>query len=145
MSTQYTPSRPVIQVSHLPSLAFEHWRELPAIPALYFVVNADLEIVYIGEAGNLQSRWKTHHRAPQMERGGYRIHWKVMPDQARRLEGEKWCINHFRPAWNGSRIPVSSMKRVMAYVNDVAAYRGVDPRELVCQILCDWAYGREGK
>ena len=143
MSDQYTPARPIVQVAHLPSMALEHRRDFPEIPAIYFVVNAQFAIVYIGEAANLRARWKTHHRTAQLDQAGYRIHWKEIADERRRKEGEQWCIKHFHPTLNRTSIPVPAMKRVMSYVNDVAAYRGVDPRALVCEILSDWAYGRK--
>lgn len=145
MSTQYTPSKVSVQIGHLPSLAFEHRRELPEIPALYFVLDGQMRIMYIGQTGNLRDRWKSHHRALQMGSGGYRIHWNMITDEQQRLEGERQSIKLFRPPWNRSEVPVDELKRVEAYINDVARYMEIDPRVLVCRILTEWAYNRGEK
>lgn len=133
----------IAQISLLPSLAFEHRYDLPPVPALYFTLNDRREIVCIGETENLRTRWKSHHRARQMATGGYRIHWREMPDADTRALAEREAIAYFRPTWNRTEVPVSEMKRVEAYINDVARYMEIDPRELVCKILMEWAYSRQ--
>lgn len=143
MSDQYTPVTPTIQVNHFPSIAFEDRRDLPTIPALYFVLDSKRTVVYIGQTGNLRDRWKSHHRALQMDRGGYRIHWRFAPDEAKRRHYEARCIEHFRPTWNRSEVPVNDLKRVMAYISDVARYMEIDRDELLARILTDWAYNRK--
>lgn len=143
MSDQYTPVHPAVQVGHFPSMAFEDRRELPITPALYFVVDGKRDIVYIGQTANLRERWKSHHRAIQMDRGSYRIHWRVVPDEALRKQYEARCIEQFRPAWNRSEVPVNDLKRVMAYITDVARYMEIDRDELLARILTDWAYNRK--
>jgi excinuclease UvrABC nuclease subunit len=123
-------------------LSFEHRRDLPAIPALYFVLNERLDVLYIGQTGNLRDRWKSHHRAQQMVGGQCRIHWRAMPDEAERLAAERQCIAYFRPPWNQREVPVTDFKQVEAYLTNVARYMGIDPRQLVCQILTVWANNR---
>lgn len=44
-------------------------------------------------------------------------------------------------------IPLADLpmdERVEAYINEVARYMEVNPRELVCKILTEWAYNRAG-
>ena len=142
MSVQYTPSQLSLQIAKLPSLAFEHRRDLPPIPALYFVLDIQVNILYIGQTANLRDRWKSHHRAPQMDSTTYRIHWREIADEGQRADAERQSIAFFRPPWNRSEIPVAEMKRVEAYINDVARYMEIDPRDLVCRILSEWAYNR---
>lgn len=132
-----------VQVSHLPSMAFEYRKDLPPVPALYFVVDGQLNIAYIGQTANLRDRWKQHHRGLQMERGSYRIHWREVADEQQRLDFERQAIKYFRPPWNRSEVPVADMKRVTAYINDVARYMEIDPRDLVARILTEWAYNRK--
>lgn len=132
----------IAKISLLPSLAFEHRGDLPPIPALYFALNEQRMIVYIGETENLRSRWRSHHRARQMAQGNYRIHWIEMPDADARSSAEREAIAYFRPLWNRTEIPVADMKRVETYINDVARYMEIDPRELVSKILMEWAYNR---
>lgn len=133
-----------IKISLLPSVAFEHRQDLPAISAVYFVLDAPRTIVYIGEASDLQARWagKTHHRAPQMRGGGYRIHWQAVAEEARK-QVEKDAIAYFQPLWNRTEIPADEMKEIIRYIHNVARHRGMDPRDLHCQILKDWAYNRK--
>jgi len=123
-------------------MAYEHRRDLPTVPAVYFVVDPQLNITYIGQTTNLCERWKGHHRSLQMERGGYRIHWKEVESEQQRLVYEREAIKYFRPAWNRSEVPVTDLKRVEAYINDVARYMEIDPRDLVARILTEWAYNR---
>lgn len=51
------------QISVFSSLAFEHRADLPAIPAVYFVLNEHRNVMYVGTTENLRMRWKAHHRA----------------------------------------------------------------------------------
>ncbi len=44
----------------LPSLPLESRRSLPDISALYFVLDEDDELLYIGRANNLVKRWRGH-------------------------------------------------------------------------------------
>jgi hypothetical protein len=131
-----------VQISLYPSLAFADRSDLPPVPALYFVLSDRREVVYIGQTANLRERWKSHHRARQMTLGAYRVHWKEIADEDQRLAAEKAAIEYFRPLWNRTEVPVADIKRVEAYINDVARYMEIDPRELVCKILMEWAYGR---
>jgi predicted GIY-YIG superfamily endonuclease len=132
----------VVQISYLPSVAFEYRQDLPAVPALYFVLNSQRDVMYIGQTNNLSTRWKGHQRAIQMQAGGYRIHWYRIDDEQQRITTESQAIKYFRPPWNNSAIQVADRRRVDAYIRDVAAYMDIDPDELVCQILMEWSYRR---
>jgi len=132
----------IAQISLFPSTTFEHRAELPPIGAVYFVLNSRREVMYIGQTANLRDRWKSHHRARQMAVGSYRIHFVHVADEDRRLALEKEATAYFRPLWNRTEVPAADMKRVGAYLKDVARYMEIDPGELMCQILMDWAYGR---
>lgn len=133
----------ISHISTLPSLAFVHRRDLPAIPAVYFVLSDRLDVLYIGQTANLFERWRSHHRALQMQDGAYRIHWMQVHNEIERSTIERQAIDYFRPVWNRSEVPGADMKRVMAYVSDVARYMGVNQRDLVVQILTEWAYNRK--
>ena len=137
-----------VKISLFQSVAFEHRQDLPAIPAVYFVLNAQRDIVYIGEASDLQARWagKNHHRAPQMRAGGYRIHWQYMPDDMQtRKAAERQAINYFQPLWNRTEVPADEMKEITSYIRRVAQHMGMDAADLHRQILKEWAYSRSFK
>lgn len=55
---------------------------------------------------------------------------------------EDICDRSLVPVCINELLPTEDMKRVEAYINDVARYMEVDPRELVCKILMEWAYSR---
>lgn len=135
-----------IKISLLQSVAFEHRQNLPAISAVYFVMSSQLEIVYIGECADLQARWvgKKHQRSAQMRGGGYRIHWQYIADDVQtRKAFEKQAIDYYKPRWNRTEVPQDDMKEVLRYLHNVARHMDIEPRDLYCQILKEWAYNRE--
>lgn len=137
-----------VKVNLFPSVAFEHRQDLPAIPAVYFVLDPQLAIVYIGEASDLLARWvgKRHQRALQMVGGGYRIHWMAAPaDAAARKTAEQQAIEYFRPLWNRTEVPADEMKEIASYIRAVARHMGMGPRDLHRQILKEWCYNRSPK
>lgn len=130
------------RIAHLPSVTLQQRRELPEVGGVYFVVDEKLVVVYVGQTENLNGRWRSHHRAPQMSTGAYRIHWKQIDDPQERARIEQQCIDYLRPLWNRSEVPVSEQRRLNAYINDVARHLGIPPHDLVYQILAEWAYSR---
>lgn len=134
-----------VKISLFPSVAFERRQDLPAIPAVYFVLSDRREIVYIGEASDLQARWvgKRHQRALQMAGGGYRIHWTQAPtDAAQRKAMERESINYYQPLWNRTEVPTDEMEEISRYIRNVARHMGMDAKDLHLQILKEWAYSR---
>jgi len=92
----------------LPSVEIGNRNRLPDIPAIYFAVSKENEILYIGRAVLLQKRWKLHHRVKQLESlKDVKIAWLACNDLAdRELKGlEEDCIRHFNPALNQTVIP----------------------------------------
>jgi len=88
-------------------LTLTTWHDLPAVPALYRIVDAEAaSVVYVGEASSLQNRWKNHkmltlagrslaishtvlpmdtpkHRRLELENdliGGYFAHYRDVPE-----------------------------------------------------------------
>lgn len=110
-----TPRRaPAEYLTRLPSLHFPSRANLPECAGIYFVMvepgfhSATLQILYIGRSRNLRSRWRAHHRLPDLERHpGARIYWMrvddlVDDDALSALE--LWCIGHFRPRYNNAPV-----------------------------------------
>jgi excinuclease UvrABC nuclease subunit len=95
----------------LPSLSLRERRSLPECAAVYFVLNSNDEILYIGGTVNLFQRWLTHHRCDQLTNmgDGIRITWLECSEPGLLPEIETALIKHFQPTLNRTPIPVSAM------------------------------------
>lgn len=124
-------------ILYLPSMDFQHRQGLPSVPALYFVMDDQLNFMYIGQTGNLHDRWKSHHRAPQMRAGVHRIYWVEIADDTRRADAERRAIGQFGPIWNRSEIATDGrwVREAIAYI---ARQRGIPQSELLFRIAREW-------
>jgi hypothetical protein len=90
-----------IDLRDLPSLSLGDRCQLPNVAALYFVLNAQHEVLYIGRAKSLKSRWRSHHRladfAPHAE---IRIAWVTVSDHYLLPALEDACLAYFHPPYN---------------------------------------------
>lgn len=58
----------------LPSVPLEDRLQLPTEPCIYFAIDSQNTVQYVGRAKNPRSRWQGHHRRSQLEEmGGVRI------------------------------------------------------------------------
>lgn len=85
----------------LPSVALEQRSQLPKTPAVYFCLDADGRILYIGQSSNPQLRWEYHHRQKQLELiDGITIAWLTIEFSELLTEVEAVLINWFNPPFN---------------------------------------------
>lgn len=49
-------------LSELPSVELLEKEKLPTTAGIYFVVDSNNQLWYIGQAQNIKNRWATHHR-----------------------------------------------------------------------------------
>ena len=54
----------------LPSVAVEDRKQLPETPAIYFAIDGNNQIQYIGKSRFLKSRWKNHSHSQRLARAG---------------------------------------------------------------------------
>lgn len=111
-------------LSRLPALPLEERKDLPMCGAVYFALGERGEVLYIGKAVNLRSRWqaKTHHRYEQLSTmPGVRLAWLVVSEPALLDEIERACIEHFQPALNGTRGIQTRTVRVTLYQHNYDA------------------------
>jgi excinuclease UvrABC nuclease subunit len=100
-----------IDLTALPSLSLAQRQTLPRCAALYFVVEPDNTIVYIGRAVSLQQRWKSHRCVhlyagqPQM-----RLVWLAVSDPTLLPGIETACIAFFEPRDNHPRFKPSTVR-----------------------------------
>ncbi|MGB3535572.1 MAG: GIY-YIG nuclease family protein [Microcoleaceae cyanobacterium] len=81
---------------------------LPNSPGIYFVSDQQNQILYIGQAKNLRSRWggRNHHRYKQLARKGLdKIYLYYIEVAITELDSlEKLYINQFKPILNDSKV-----------------------------------------
>ncbi len=66
---------------------------------MYFIVDENSTIVYVGQATDLRARWLSHGLRNRVKNGNYTIRW--MEVSVQELNSiEKAFINQYKPAWN---------------------------------------------
>lgn len=90
-----------ICVEKLPYLSFLEKRYLPKNKAIYFVLNSNKEILYIGGTINLRSRFNNHHHKQEFFAiNDCTIAWLRLNESTCSKILEKECILYFRPIYN---------------------------------------------
>lgn len=126
MTTAIAPKS--IEPSALPWLPLGMRWAFPDCAGIYFAMNRDGEVLYIGRSINICQRWRQHHRYSQLEKiGGVRVAWLEIKNQSDTLliglEAE--LIEYFDPPLNWSEIMPSAgeLKRVSITIPDSVARR----------------------
>ncbi|BAS55314.1 XRE family transcriptional regulator [Leptolyngbya boryana NIES-2135] len=89
----------------LPFVPLEQRSQLPETPCIYFAIDGEDAVQYIGRASNLRHRWQQHHRFDQLNQSsGSRIAYLSVSDSSLLPEVEKALIGHFSPPLNGASI-----------------------------------------
>lgn len=88
----------------LPSVPLEQRSLLPTTSCIYFAIDSQEDIQYIGRSVNAQQRWMQHHRYAQLNLiGGVRIAY-LQVDADLLTEVELALIEWFKPPLNRSRV-----------------------------------------
>lgn len=83
---------------------------LPKIKAIYFVLNGNKEIIYIGCTTNLRARfYKHHHEQEFLSINQCSIAWLALNESIYHEELEKMCILYFKPICNKISITEDNM------------------------------------
>jgi len=87
----------------LPSLPLELRRQLPDCVSIYFVIDKDDVILYVGQSISLAQRWMAHHCTKQLQGiENVRIAWLEVSEKALLDDIEQACIDYFGPSLNGT-------------------------------------------
>lgn len=87
----------------LPSVPLEMRSHLPRTGAIYFVINAQDAIQYIGLSKNLWQRWTNHHTLTRLRKSqGVRLAWVDISDISLLESLESALIEWFNPPLNKS-------------------------------------------
>lgn len=91
----------------LPSIALNARVDLPTCAGIYFVIAFDgvaRQVLYIGKAKNINTRWQNHHRLPDVSQMvGVSIFWLQVEDVATLDDLEREFIAYFEPTLNGTK------------------------------------------
>ena len=87
----------LLDLSTLPSVNLELKAQLPTESAIYFAIDSQGVIQYIGKAINVKQRWANHHRLNQLKSiGNIRIAY-LFVDADLLLTVEEALIQWFKP------------------------------------------------
>lgn len=94
-------SAAALDFNGLQSVSLEGKGQLPNVAAVYFAIDADSHVLYVGTSRSLKSRWSSHHLIAQLKSiGSIRIAWLEINNEFDRKEAEAAYIRHFRPRFN---------------------------------------------
>ncbi|QUS60827.1 GIY-YIG nuclease family protein [Synechocystis sp. PCC 7338] len=94
-------------IENLPSVNFTKLSNLPSCAGIYFVLDSNFIIHYIGKSENINKRWKNHHRKDQIgeinARYPVKVFWLTcnIDDLG---TAEKYFIDHYKPLLNDTKV-----------------------------------------
>jgi hypothetical protein len=98
-------------VSDLPSVSLINRLQLPTSPCIYFAVDCQWRIQYIGRSINPQQRWLDHHRCDQLlKMESVRIAY-LLADVDSLEPMERSLIDYFQPPLNRSPVVMENRNR----------------------------------
>ena len=93
----------------LPYVDLTQLELLPTCSVIYFAIDSQNRVLYVGLSVNLPQRWKTHHRLYQLkeihEENPVRIAWLVWTEKDLST-AEKYFINRYQPLLNGTKVKI---------------------------------------
>lgn len=103
---------PQFNFCSLPSVSLTQKSQLPRCPGIYFVLNQNKEVLYVGKSINLLYRWREHHRFNQLseinKNDDISIYWlEIKPEKDKDLTlAENHYIKKLKPVLNYSTVPI---------------------------------------
>lgn len=91
----------------LPSVPLAQRNHLPTCSAIYFAIDANNRVLYVGKAKNLATRWQNHHRLHKLkeidQQSPVRLAWQAW-NEADLSAAEKSFILHLHPLLNNTEV-----------------------------------------
>lgn len=91
----------------LPSLPLSERKQLPTCTAIYFAIDSNNRVLYVGKAKDLAARWKNHHRFYKLEEidkeSSVRLAWQAWNEEDLSA-AEKSLITNFQPLLNNTKV-----------------------------------------
>ncbi len=90
-----------LNLSKLPWLPLEEKLSFPSSPSIYFCIDSENVIQYIGRSINLKKRWSKHHKFEDLNQtGNIRVLYLLVDDKSLLTEIENALISYFNPPLN---------------------------------------------
>ena len=94
-----------LNVPSLPSVSLEDKKMLPKIPGIYFAIDSQGTVQYIGRSTNIRNRWKHHEKYSRLKRLNLiKLAWLEIDNVLLLNEIEQALIDWFEPPFNVSGI-----------------------------------------
>jgi DNA-binding Xre family transcriptional regulator len=91
-----------INLCALPSVLLADRKQLPQTAGIYFAIDGDGVVQYIGQSTNLRQRWLNHHRKSALDGiSNVQIAWIEVSEPSLLREIEEALIEYFNPPLNG--------------------------------------------
>jgi predicted GIY-YIG superfamily endonuclease len=91
----------------LPFINFSEFNQLPTCAGIYFVLDSNNIVCYVGKSENIQKRWKNHHRKHQIEeihlKYPVKIFWLAWNIEDLDT-AEKYFIDRYKPLLNNTKV-----------------------------------------
>lgn len=108
-----------LDIHKLPCVNIENKNLLPEISSVYFVIDSNNMIQYIGRAQNIKQRWLSHHRYNQLSKiGGLRIVYLQIEDIDLLRDIETILIGYYKPPLNNTNVDRDGKKTVTVILNE---------------------------
>ena len=140
-----------LEILNLPKVSLETKELLPEYSGIYYVVDENKLVWYVGKAKNIHKRWKgkSHHRIYQLQQLNHKqfyIYYEQV-DLSQLDKREKQQIEKYNPHLNNSPVKTKKvrptetlLRETIAKIRDFAFILGVEPprREIKDKINIGW-------
>jgi excinuclease UvrABC nuclease subunit len=99
--------RTILDPLQLTSVPLAERKQLPDCAAIYFAIDSNNRVLYVGKAKNLAARWRNHHRIHKLEEidkeFSVRLAWQAWNEEDLG-EAERSSIKRFQPLLNNTEV-----------------------------------------
>lgn len=147
---------PDFNLSKLPFLSLSQKDSLPNCSAIYFALDSQNRVLYVGKATNLLVRWKEHHRLEQLNKLNHKNHiklaWLVCNNEPNSLSNtEAFFIDFYKPLLNRTPVPPKkitpseivlqqTLSKLSKYVVIFGFDAGQESKITTVYLKYDWLY-----
>ncbi|WP_416212685.1 GIY-YIG nuclease family protein [Nostoc sp. DedQUE04] len=111
----------------LPSVSLQERSQLPARSCIYFAIDSQGVVQYIGRTVNLKNRWSSHHCYGHLKRiGNVRIAYIEVSDHNLLAEIENALISHFNPPLNTFQLWSKSYQNIPPGAVKIRRYTDIE-------------------